>query len=362
MRLRVAEATLLGGMGRATFVAAALVAAFAAAPSASAAGWLPHPADATWTYEWSDSVYNATPTKEAVTVKEVKGNAFVLGWTTKDQGNPPEAPQAEGLMAFQETSSGLVNTDWQSTPPPSVFPILCAQVSRCGNSLAGPLYMLIWGTRAPLLSEPLMRGTAWASRGGADGDVTGLSQYQGTEQITVPAFPMPVTAAKVRTDVTQAGALGDPYGSGVRTTWWVYGVGPVKVVFEHAGGVNAPISQAVLHLDEPGARGAADRPELLPARAGPQAPLPLRQLEAHEEAVGAGVPGRRGGEPVGPGRREARLGADPRRRELRLRRPHRRAHEHLGRDAGRVARRRSRRSGRASCRRTGAATSSPRST
>ena len=29
--------------------------------------WLPHPADATWTYEWSDSVYNATPTKEKVT-------------------------------------------------------------------------------------------------------------------------------------------------------------------------------------------------------------------------------------------------------------------------------------------------------
>ena len=246
MRRHVAEARLPGGMGRATLFAAALVAAFVAAPSASAAGWLPHPADATWTYEWSDSAYNATPTKEQVTVKEVKGNAFVLGWTTKDQGNPPEAPQAEGLMAFQETSSGLVNTDWQSTPPPPVFPILCAQVSRCGNSLAGPLYMLIWGTRAPLLSEPLMRGTAWASRGGADGDVTGLSQYQGTEQITVPAFPMPVTAAKVRTDVTQAGALGDPYGSGVRTTWWVYGVGPVKVVFEHAGGVNAPISQAVL--------------------------------------------------------------------------------------------------------------------
>ena len=163
-------------------------------------------------------------------------------------------------MAFQETSSGLVNTDWQSTPPPSTFPILCAQVSRCGNSLAGPLYMLIWGTRAPLLSEPLMRGTAWASRGGAEGDVTGLAQYQGTEPITVPAFPMPVTAAKIRTDVTQAGALGDPYGSGVRTTWWVYGVGPVKIVFEHAGGVNAPISQAVLLArpnQVPG--GAADR-------------------------------------------------------------------------------------------------------
>ena len=43
-------------------------------------------------------------------------------------------------------------------------------------------------------------------------------------------------AAKVRSEITQAGALGDPYGSGMRTIWWVYGVGPVKVVFQHAGG------------------------------------------------------------------------------------------------------------------------------
>ena len=50
----------------------------------------------------------------------------------------------------------------------------------------------------------------------------------------MPAFPMPVTAAKVQTQITQAGALGDPYGSGLRTTWWVYGVGPVKVEFLHS--------------------------------------------------------------------------------------------------------------------------------
>ena len=224
----------------------AVLAALVAAPSALAGGWLPHAADAEWTYEWTDSVYNRTPTKEKVTVKEQNANAFMLAWTTKDQGNADAAPQAEGLMAFQDTSSGIVNTDWQSTPPPAAFPILCPQVSRCGNSLAGPLYMLIWGSRAPVLAEPLLKGASWTSRGGAEGDVTSFSQYQGVEQITVPAFAEPVMAAKVRTDVTQAGAIGDPYGSGVRTTWWVYGVGPVKIVFEHAGGANAAISQAVL--------------------------------------------------------------------------------------------------------------------
>ena len=61
----------------------------------------------------------------------------------------------------------------------------------------------------------------------------------------MPAFPGPVRAAKIRSEVTQAGALGDPFGSGVRTVWWVYGVGPVKVVFEHAG-AGAPITTSVL--------------------------------------------------------------------------------------------------------------------
>jgi hypothetical protein len=50
----------------------------------------------------------------------------------------------------------------------------------------------------------------------------------------------------VRTEATQAGALGDPYGSGVRTVWWVFGVGPVKMTFEHAGGSDAPLTTSEL--------------------------------------------------------------------------------------------------------------------
>ena len=54
--------------------------------------------------------------------------------------------------------------------------------------------------------------------------------------------------------ITQAGALGDPFGSGLRTVWWVYGVGPVKIVFQHTGGESALRAAAV---DEPGAAAAA---------------------------------------------------------------------------------------------------------
>jgi hypothetical protein len=225
-------------------VLAAAAALFFAAPS-FASGWLPHPADATWTYQWTDSVYNAAPTNEKVTVKSQSGSSFTLAWTTKDAGTP-DAPQSEGSVAFQDTNFGIVNTDWTSTPPPSAFPILCASLASCGNSLASAYYNLIWGARAPVLFEPVLQGTSWNATGAAQNDVTSANDYVGTETITVPAFSQPVVAAKIRSQITQAGALGDPYGSGVRTVWWVYGVGPVKIVFQHAGGASAAVTTALL--------------------------------------------------------------------------------------------------------------------
>jgi hypothetical protein len=218
----------------------------AVASPASAGDWLPHPSDATWTYQWTDSVYNTTPTKEKVTVKETKGTSFTLSWTTADMGNPDSAPSSTGTVSFQDTNFGLVNTNWGSSAPPENFPILCAAISQCGNSLASTYYNVIWGERVPTLAEPLIKNLTWASTGGTGNDVGSSNSYVGTETITVPAFKDPVVAAKVRSDITQAGALGDPYGSGVRTVWWVYGVGPVKVTFEHAGGRSAPVTTAVL--------------------------------------------------------------------------------------------------------------------
>jgi len=96
--------------------------------------------------------------------------------------------------------------------------------------------MLIWGSRSPVLGEPLLQGSEWSSLGGANNDVSSVSRYRGLERVVVPAFPAGVTAAKVESDITQAGALGDPYGSGVRTVWWVRGVGPVKILFRHTSG------------------------------------------------------------------------------------------------------------------------------
>jgi hypothetical protein len=220
-----------------------LLATTTAASPALADDWFPHPASATWQYRWSDTVFNTSGTREKVIVKSTIGPSFRLEWSSPD--GPPYGPPDAGTMDFQDTNAGLINTNWTSTPPPPQMPVLCATTS-CPNSLSSALYNVIWGNRVPVLSEPLLQGTAWTSTGGGQNDVASASQYLGLERVIVPAFPHGVIAAAVRTNIAQAGAIGDPYGSGVRTIWWVLGVGPVKIVFQHDGGTGAPVTLAVL--------------------------------------------------------------------------------------------------------------------
>jgi hypothetical protein len=222
-------------------------------PAAQADDWLPHPANARWQYRWSDSSYNPSGTIENVVVQQQQGANFTLAWADPTD-LPPAAGSSSlicpsgvdiGTMSFQETSAGLVNVDWNSCPPPSGMPILCPTTS-CPNSLAGAFYNVIWGTRAPVVSEPLLQGSSWNATGGAQNDVRSTSQDLGLQLVKVPAFPAGVLAAAVRTNIAQSGALGGSYGSGVRTTWWVRGVGPVRVSFQHAGGSSAPVSSVYL--------------------------------------------------------------------------------------------------------------------
>jgi hypothetical protein len=208
--------------------------------------WLPHPAGASWTFSWNDTAYAPTATREKVTVKSSSGTNFVLAWTTAGLNNPKDAVSSSGEVYFEETPLGIVNTNWTSDPPPTNFPILCSTTSQCGNSLASTYYNIIWGSRNPVVAEPLLQGIIWAGTGGSQNDVQSVSTYVGNARVSVPAFPHPIVAAEVRTQITQAGAIGDPYGSGTRTTWWVYGVGPVKVVFKHTGGAGAPVTTSEL--------------------------------------------------------------------------------------------------------------------
>jgi hypothetical protein len=227
---------------RALATAVALVAGLITAGGASAAGladpvdqWLPSSADATWGYDWIDTQYSPKATRENYTVASQNGTSFQLAWTANDPDHP-DKQAGRGEVDYQRTDAGLVVTNWSSSPPPPQFPVLCPSASQCANSLAGVHYQLIWGNRSPVLLEPLLRGARWNSLGGGSNDVASANRYLGMETIKVPAFPGGVMAARIESDITQAGALGDPYGSGVRTVWWVRGVGPVHIEFKHAGG------------------------------------------------------------------------------------------------------------------------------
>jgi hypothetical protein len=261
----------LGHALAAALLSAVLLPSVAAAESPladPAEQWLPSTDGATWTYRWFDDTHAKTATLEQYKMEKRTGTAFELSWTTENLGNPDDTAESAGVMGFNRSDSGLINTGWSSTPAPPQFPVLCANATGCGNSLAGSLFMTIWGTRSPVLQEPLVRGTAWSAVGGANNDVTSANRYLDTEQIIVPAFPAGVSAAKVESEITQAGALGDPYGSGVRTVWWVRGVGPVRVLFRHTGGET---SQAELVGTSLGARAHPSDVAYLPFNTGDKA-------------------------------------------------------------------------------------------
>jgi hypothetical protein len=227
-----------------SLVVASVLAALAAGPAA-ADEWFPHPAGATWTYNWSDTEYNPSGTTEAVTVASqnaANGCGWNLAWTGTTEvplsgGSGPVISQADdGTICFRDQTYGLENTDWSASAPPIDEPSLCAQPSSCSDSLGSTLFDVIWGSRNPVISEPLLEGTSWTATGGGGGNVTSTNQYLGLQLVKVPAFPSGVIAAAVRSQIALAGTPGDDYGSGIRTTWWAEGVGPVKVVFDHVDG------------------------------------------------------------------------------------------------------------------------------
>jgi hypothetical protein len=208
--------------------------------------WFPHPAGAQWTYRWQDKTYNPIGTTEKVTVSTAPSSCgWQLGWTGDTQvplgssggaGGPVFDSPDNGTMCFLDASYGLLNTNWSSTPPPINEPPLCANASQCPNALSSTLYMVIWGSRSPVISEPLLQGTTWTATGGGDNSVTSVNQYLGMREVNVPAFPHGASAAVVRSQIALAGTPGDDFGSGNRTTWWVYGVGPVRVEFDRVDG------------------------------------------------------------------------------------------------------------------------------
>ena len=163
-----------------------------------------------------------------------------------------------------------------------------------------------------------------------------------------------MTAAKVRSEITQAGALGDPYGSGVRTVWWVYGVGPVKIDVRARGRRAARRSRprCCSSTNQTPKPPPADA-NCFPLEEGLKAHVPVDEHEHLKQPSVQSVHGR-------PGRRtaSARFSVKSVSGPIKVAGAygftlaHRRRHEHLGDDEGGVAREAARRSARRRCRST----------
>lgn len=248
-------ARVLRLMGRVSrwMLVVALFSAVAGSSVARADDWFPHNSGSQWTYFWSDTKYNPQGTTEQVSVATQAGPngcGWQVSWTGdtliplggSSGGSSSTTPVIDqpddGTMCFQDQDYGLENTDYSGTPPPINEPSLCASAGSggCSSSLGSTLFDVIWGSRNPVISEPLLQGTTWNGTGGGDGSVTSANRYLGMQLVKVPAFPHGIMAAAVQSDIVLAGTPGDDYGSGTRTTWWVRGVGPVRLVFDHVDG------------------------------------------------------------------------------------------------------------------------------
>ena len=230
-------------MGRGSFLAALLLGALLFAAPAGASDWLPHGADATWTYAWTDSVYNTTPTTEKVTVKDSKGTRSPSRGRPTTRERERRARQRRHRLLPGEPAAGSSTRTGRATRRPP------ASRSSARRSPAAAT-----ASRA-LLQPDLGDAGADARRAAAAGDdldehgrraaVTSRAprDYDGQEHgERARRSRCPSPPRRCGREITQAGALGDPYGSGVRTVWWVRGVGPVKVEFDHSGGNGAPVT------------------------------------------------------------------------------------------------------------------------
>ena len=247
------------------------------------------------------------PRSERYTVTARAGTGFRVAWE-EFRLRADESP-ANGFADFRHTDAGLINTNFQSTPAPPQFPVLCAdrgallatrsraRCSRCCGGRARPC----WPSRS-------CRARPGTRVGGVD------QRRDGRQPLPRRAWTSASRrsrrrskAAKVESVITQAGALGDPFGSGLRTVWWVYGVGPVKVLFQHTRG-EAELAQLQSHEPRSAAAARATR-NLLPLALGAESPLPLAQLQAHEALVRAAAHGRGGVEQHGARQRARHLRA-----------------------------------------------------
>ena len=100
--------------------------------------WLPRSDGATWDWAWSDSDYSPKATAdERYTVAGAQRDGVPAELEARPTPATATTP-ATGNMDFKQTDAGLVNVNYQSTPPPPQFPILCAAPATAATASPAP--------------------------------------------------------------------------------------------------------------------------------------------------------------------------------------------------------------------------------
>ena len=208
-----------------------------------------------------------------MTVKSQKSPTYILAWTTDGLDNSTDAITSSGTMTFEETDQGISATDWSLHATPGLVPAAL----RFRHELRE------LGGRHTVFPDlgPAEAAASGAALPGLDVDEHRRRRERRVEHLVlpwraqnhlVPAFLAPVEAAGVQTQITQALRPGRSVRSGTRTVCGVYGVGPVMITFQHAGGGKAPGCDDVDPAEhEPQAAATAWRYRLGPVHEGSEA-------------------------------------------------------------------------------------------
>ena len=230
-----------------------------------------------------------TPTNEKVTVKATKGTVHARLDDAATRATA-DAPDSAGTVSFQETSAGSSTRTGRATRRRRRSRSSARPPTQCGNSLASTSTTSSGAAASPVLAEPLLErhdvDDAPAARRTTSRARRGTSARRTSP---CPRSRPPSRRRRCAREITQAGALGDPYGSGVRTVWWVYGVGPVKIDFEHAGGAARRSRRRCSRRTNQTPLPPPADADYFPLDKGSTSTLPLDEHEAHEEACGAGL-------------------------------------------------------------------------
>ena len=323
-------------LARSLLLAVLLSLAFAS--PAAAESWLPHPGGRHVDLRVDGQRLQPDADEGEGDGQGATGELLHARLDDEEEGNPRTRSSASATSRSWRRPPASSTPTGRATRRRPSFPVLCA--ARRAAATASPARTTTssgarGARRSRRRSLDGASGRAPAARGN---DIDELSRLRRPEQVTVPAFGQPVQAAKVRTR--------DHAGRRARRSLRqrrphrLVGLGcrPVKVVFEHAGGANAPVTTARPPRDEPDAEARAGRRELLPARQGRHHDVPLDELAPPQEAVGPAGHGREVGERSAQLAVKSVSGPDQGRGRLRLHLPCRRAHEHLARRQLGVAR------------------------